>query len=136
MVDDSVTVVGGRIERVQLERTRAGVDDVVVRPGRNEHGVSRADLGCDTIKDGFPAPFFDAEELVKVVHFHTDLFSWPQRHDDELATLGRVEHLSKVLVLDCNALNVLHKSFHNADHPEIPLFLRQVLCVRCAPLTG
>src|SRR5665647_711330 len=44
MVDDAVPMVRGRIERIELQWSTAGIDDVVLRPGRNDHGEARADL--------------------------------------------------------------------------------------------
>jgi hypothetical protein len=36
MVDDPVPMVRRRVERAELQRNAAGIDDVVVRPRRNE----------------------------------------------------------------------------------------------------
>jgi hypothetical protein len=57
-------------------------------------------------------PFFHAEELIKLVHFHPDLLLGLQRHDNKLTVSGRVKYPAKFFILDGNALDVLYKTIH------------------------
>ena len=43
MVDNSVPMIRRRIERIELQWNTAGIDDVVIRPSRHEHGEARTD---------------------------------------------------------------------------------------------
>jgi hypothetical protein len=46
------------------------------------------------------------------MHFHPDLFLGLQRHDNQLAVLGRVKHLAKIFILDADFFDVLYVTFH------------------------
>ena len=46
--------------------------------------------------------------------FRPDLFLGLQRHDDELAVLCRVKHAAKLIILDGEMLDVVHKALHVA----------------------
>jgi hypothetical protein len=39
VVDNAVSMIRRRIERIELQWSTAGIDDVVIRPSREEHGV-------------------------------------------------------------------------------------------------
>jgi hypothetical protein len=43
MVDDSVPMVRGRIERIELQRNSAGINDVVICPCRDDYREARSD---------------------------------------------------------------------------------------------
>ncbi len=54
----------------------------------------------DAIQDRLAGPLFHPEELIELVGFHADVFAGLQRHDDELAIPGGVEHLPEIRILD------------------------------------
>src|SRR5450759_4670892 len=74
MVDDAVPMIRRRIERIELQWNTAGIDDVVIRPSRDEHGETRADHRANAIENGLARPFLHAKELIELVHFRPDLF--------------------------------------------------------------
>ena len=74
-VDDTVTMIRRRVERVQPERRSAGVDDVVSGPGRHEDGETGPDRRSHAIENRFSGPFLDAKELVERVDFRPDRFA-------------------------------------------------------------
>src|SRR5450756_911922 len=113
MVDDAVPMIRRRIERIELQWNTAGIDDVVLRSSRDKHGESRADHRANAIENGLARPFLHAKELIELVHFRPDLFLGLQRHDNELAVPSRVKHPPKFFILDGDALDVLHKTFHS-----------------------
>src|SRR3972149_573390 len=98
MVDDTVSMIRRRIDRVEPQRDVAGVDDVVLRPGRNDYCEARPDLRPNAIEHRFTNSLLHAEELIERVDFRADLFLGPQSHDHELAVLGGVEHPTEVRV--------------------------------------
>src|SRR5450756_1594281 len=113
MVDDAVPMIRRRIERIELQWNTAGIDDVVLRSSRDKHGESRADHRANAIENGLARPFLHAKELIELVHFRPDLFLGLQRHDNELTVPSRVKHPAKFFLLDGDALDVLHKTFHS-----------------------
>jgi hypothetical protein len=112
MVDNAVPVIRRRIKCIELQWSAAGIDDVVIRPSRYEHGETRADHRANAIENGLARPFLHAKELIELVHFHPDLFLGLQRHDNELAVLGRVKHPAKIFILNRDAFNVFYETFH------------------------
>ena len=64
------------------------------------------------IENRFAGPFLHAKELVELMDFRPDLFLGLQRHDDELTVLCRVKHAAKLVILDGEMLDVVHKTFH------------------------
>src|ERR1039457_2782199 len=113
MVDNTITMIRGRIEGIELHWNTSGIDDVVICPTRDEHGESRADLRANAIENGLARPFLHAKELIELVHFRPDLLLGLQRHDNELAVPSRVKHPPKFFILDGDALDILHKTFHS-----------------------
>ena len=75
MMHDAVSMIGWRIEGIEFQRCIAGVDDVVVRSGRNEHREARVDGFPNAVEDRLAGPFFDSKELIELVDFRTDLFT-------------------------------------------------------------
>src|SRR5581483_2329819 len=135
MVDDPVPMIRRRVERVELQRSTAGVDDVVVRPGRDDHRVARADRGPNAVEDRLAATLLHAKELVELVDFRPDLLPGLQRQDDELAAPGRVQHAAELLVLDRNTLDVLHEAFHGHS-PSVSSMLSGVIDTATLPREG
>jgi hypothetical protein len=74
MVDDTVPMVRRRIERIELQWNIAGIDDVVIGPGRDEYGEARFDLGSNAIENRLAGSLLDAKELVELMDFRPDLF--------------------------------------------------------------
>jgi hypothetical protein len=112
MVDDAVAMIRWRVERVELQRNAAGIDDVVSCASWDEYREARLDRCPNAIEYRFAGPLLDAKELVELVDFRPDFLIRLQSHDDELAVLGRVEHAPKFTVLDSEVLDVAHKAFH------------------------
>src|SRR5664279_836838 len=50
VVDDAVPMIRGRIECIELQWNTAGIDDVVIRPGRDENRPARLDLRPNAIE--------------------------------------------------------------------------------------
>ena len=73
MVDDAVSMIRRRIERVELQRNAAGINDVVIRPSRNDDRETRPNRRADAIENRLPGPLLDPEELVELVDFGPDL---------------------------------------------------------------
>src|SRR5450631_4643737 len=113
MVDHAVPMIGRRIERIELEWNTSGVDDVVIRPGRDDYREARSDCRPNAIENRLTGPLLHAKELVELVDFRPDLFLGLQRHDNKLTVPGRVKHPAKFFILDGNALDVLHITFHS-----------------------
>ena len=74
VVHDPVAVVGRRVERVELQRLCAGIDDVVPGARRHEHGKPGADRRTDAVQHRFTVAGFDPEEMVEPVNLGPDLF--------------------------------------------------------------
>ena len=52
MVDNAIPMIWRRIERIELQWNTAGIDDVVIRPSRDEDGEACADHCANTIENG------------------------------------------------------------------------------------
>ncbi len=76
MVDNSVPMIRRRLERRELHWNTAGIDDVVIRPSRDEHGEARADHRANAIENGLACPFLHTKELIDLMPFHAH----PLRH--------------------------------------------------------
>ena len=114
-VDNAVSMLRWGIESIELKGSTAGIDDVVIRSSRDVHGEARADLRMNAIQNGLARAFLNAKELIKLVHFHPDLFLRFQCHAHELTVLRCIKHLAKIFILDRNILYVLYKAFHNTS---------------------
>ena len=64
MVNDSVSMIRGRIERVELQWNFACIDNVVFGPSRDDNREARSDRRPSAIENGLAAPFFHAKELI------------------------------------------------------------------------
>ena len=74
MVDNAVPMIRRRIERIELQRNTAGIDDVVIRPSRDDDRKARSDRCPDAVENRLTRARFHAEELVERVDFGPDLF--------------------------------------------------------------
>src|SRR5450759_5500337 len=73
MVDNAVPMIRWRIERIELHWNTSGIDDVVIRPGRDEHSEARADRRPNAIENGLTRPVLHAKKMVERVAFLPDL---------------------------------------------------------------
>jgi hypothetical protein len=119
VMNDAVPMIRRRVNRIELQRGASGIDDVVIRPGRDENREARPDRRPNAIEDRFAGTLLHAKELVQLVDFGPDFFLWLQGHDDELAALGRVKHPAKIGILDGETFYVLDKAFHDDSLYEI-----------------
>jgi hypothetical protein len=56
-----------------------------------------------------------SRELVERMDLGADFFLGLERHDDELAVRGRVQHPPQLVILCREILDILHKVFHHGD---------------------
>lgn len=73
-VDNAVSVIGRRVDCVELEWDTASIDDVVIRPSRDEDRKTGLDRRPRTVENRFSGPFLHAKELIQRVNFRPDLF--------------------------------------------------------------
>ena len=69
MVDNTVPMIRRRIKRIELQWHTAGINDVVIRPSRHEHGEACADHRANAIENRLARPFLDAKELIELMNF-------------------------------------------------------------------
>jgi len=112
VVDNSIPMIRRRVKRVELHWDSAGIDDVVIRPGRNEYCEAGSNLRPNSIKNSFTGALLYAKELVELVDFRPNFFFRLQRHQDKLAMLCRIQHSPKFCIFDGEAFDVLRKAFH------------------------
>src|SRR5664279_1275632 len=72
MVDNAVPMIRGRIDRIELHWNSAGIDDVVIRPTRDNN--SEACLNCcpNAIDNRFTGTLLHAKKLVGLMGFRPD----------------------------------------------------------------
>ena len=56
MMDDAIPMIRRRIERIEFQWSIAGIDDIVLRPGRNNYREAGADRRPDAIKNRLTGP--------------------------------------------------------------------------------
>ena len=74
MMDNAVTMIRGRIERIKFQWDSAGIDNVVARPGRDNYREAWSDRRPDAIENGLTGPLLYAKELVELVNLRPDFF--------------------------------------------------------------
>ena len=74
MVDDTVSMIRRRIERIELQWNTAGIDNIVFGSSRDDDCEARPDRRPNTIENRFTSPFLHSKELVELVDFLSDLF--------------------------------------------------------------
>src|ERR1019366_2673400 len=74
MVDDAVPMIRRRIERVELQRNAAGIDNVVIRSSRDNNREARSYGGPNAIEYRLTGTLLHTKELVELVDFRPDLF--------------------------------------------------------------
>ena len=73
-VDHSVSVIGRCIDRVELERAAAGIDDVVPGACRDDYRKSSRDRCTNAVQNCLSGSLLDAKELIQRVDFSPDFF--------------------------------------------------------------
>jgi hypothetical protein len=76
MVDNAVPMIRRRIERIELHWNTAGIDDVVIRPSRDEHGEARADRRPNAIENRLTGPLLHAKELIELGALPSRFLPW------------------------------------------------------------
>jgi len=84
----------------------------VIRPSRDDYREACPDRRRNAIEHRFSGTLLHPKELIELVDFRPDLLLGFERHDDKLAVYCRVEHPTKLVVLDGETLDILNKSFH------------------------
>src|SRR5665811_2625219 len=72
MVNDAVSMIWRRIERIKLQGNTAGIDDVVFGPSRDDDREARFDRRPNAVENRLAAPLLHAKELVELVDFGPD----------------------------------------------------------------
>ena len=65
LMHHTISVVGGRVECIELHRVGAGVDEVVPSTGRHQDRRPRSDVGPHTVQLCFAAALLDPKELIQ-----------------------------------------------------------------------
>src|SRR5665647_633948 len=112
MVNDSIAMIRRRIDRIELQWSGAGVNDVVLGAGGYEHRETGTDRRPNAVEHRFARPLLDPEELIECVDLLPDLLLGLERHEHELTVLGRVEHAPELAVLHGELFDVFDKAFH------------------------
>jgi hypothetical protein len=89
VVENAAPVMGRRGEGVGLEGDAAGIDDVVIRPGRDDDRKTRLDRRAHTVKDRFTGSYRHAKELIQRVNFRPDFFPGSWHHGHKLAIAAK-----------------------------------------------
>lgn len=108
----AIQMIGRRVQRIELERHGARIDNVVSCTGRHYDRETGVDGRVHTIDDRFAVSLLNAKELIERVDLRTDLFLWFQRHDDKLAVLGRIQYLPECCVRHGDFFDILDVPFH------------------------
>jgi hypothetical protein len=74
MMNNAIPMIRRRIERIEFQWNTAGIDDIVIRPGRDNYREAGADRRPDAIENRLTGPLLNAKELVELVDFRPDLF--------------------------------------------------------------
>jgi hypothetical protein len=70
------------------------------------------DWGVNAVENRLTTAHLHTKELIKLVDFGPNVFLGFERHKHKLAMFCRVQHLTKLVILDGETFNVLHKTFH------------------------
>ena len=118
LMHSSVWMLGRRIDRIELERTFADVDDVVPRAGRNDNGgvgghttlITKRVAAITNINLGISA--FNAYELINIrVHLNTDVVADRNTHKCELHMASGPESSAKIAVHVSRVIDIKYKRF-------------------------
>ena len=77
MMDDAVTVIRRRVERIKLQWNNASIDNVVIGSSRDNHRETRSDRRPNAFENRLARSLLYAKELVEFVNFLPDLFLGP-----------------------------------------------------------
>jgi hypothetical protein len=113
MMDDAISMIWWRIQRIEFECNATRIDDVVMRPSLDYYREAGFDRGANAIENCLASSLLDAEKLVKLMDFGPDLFRGLQRHNHKLTVPSRVKYAAKVIVLDRDIFDVLYEALHS-----------------------
>ena len=120
-MDRTVDMFRRPIDGVKLQQLVAGVDDVVLSPGRNDNAVITLDGRANAIDENLAASLLDPKELVTIiVYFEPNFLTGLQSHEHELQISARVENTAKVLIILGQIFDVADKSLHCDVLPDLP----------------
>ena len=74
VVDDAVSMIRRRIERVELQWSTARIDNVMFGPSRDDDREASSDHCPNAIENRLTGPLLHAKELVELVDLRPDLF--------------------------------------------------------------
>jgi len=84
-----------------------------MRASGHDDAVAGLDLVGHAFDQDPPLAGFDAKELIGIgVDFATDLFAWPDRHQNQLKLVTRVENAAEVGVFLGQLLDICDVSVH------------------------
>jgi len=72
----------------------------------------------DAIEHRFPLPFFNADKLIELMHFLSDVLPRQKTHHDQLQIRIGKQHFAKILVRECTFFDVCYISFHARSIPN------------------
>ena len=111
--DDCILMFRGTVNRIKFQRLVLGsIDDVVPESRGDDDCPAVAYQGFLALQDSFPLAFFDAQELVKLMHFLADFFPGSKAHEDELAVTGGVENFPEIIISQSELFDVRDITFH------------------------
>jgi hypothetical protein len=96
--------------RVATTMKRMGIKAIYRRPNTSKLALIGVRMPSSTAS---PAPSSTRKKLVELMNFRTNLFLGFQGHYDQLTILRRVKHVTKILVRDSHAPDILHEAFHD-----------------------
>ena len=106
-MDDAVPMIRRRIHGIELHGLILScIYQVMSSAGRDQYRESVLDRMFDSIEDCFADSGFDAQELIERMHFFPYVFSGLQVHHYQLAMLGGVQNLSKIIIGERDFFNI------------------------------
>jgi hypothetical protein len=90
-VSNFVLMVRRCVDGVELEwRAIGGVNDIMLRSGRNNYHIAVFERVLNTVHNGLALTGFKTKELVAIMNFLANLFIGQKLHEHQLAVLGGV----------------------------------------------
>ena len=109
LVDAPIDMIRRSIDRVQLERQLAGIDNIVFGAGAYEERRAVGEVIFGAIDDSFARPGLKAEELVDVIDLDADILARQKGHKDDLAVRRGEDDLTEIIVLERQLFDVREK---------------------------
>lgn len=99
LVDAAVDVIRWGVDRVDLQRLTAVIDEVMSRAGCDHHRIARLNARFLPIEDHLPGAGQKEKHLLYVaVRLRSDFSAGWDVHHDQLPTRPREQYVSKVLI--------------------------------------